>query len=66
MSVSAMRVYEYVLICDHCGVMEVYHTGDSERGIKVHSITTAIRAASFHRRKRKILCPICTEEAKKS
>lgn len=61
MSISAWRVYEYVLECDRCGVEEVYHSEDHENGIRIHSIPTARKAAQFHRVNGKDLCHICYE-----
>lgn len=61
MSITASKVYEYVLECDECGIMEVYHTGDSDREIFVHSLQTAKRAALFHKCGSKTLCHICYE-----
>ncbi len=66
MSVRVMRVYEYVIECDKCGWMDIYHTGDEDRGIKIHTVSTAMRASGFHRRKRKLLCPICFEKEKEA
>ena len=66
MSILVSRVYEYALECDQCGFMEVYHTGDSDRGVVVHSVPTAKRAALFHVCKRgdgnKVLCHKCYME----
>lgn len=64
MSVSAWRVYEYSVECDVCGNYEVYHTDDSDRGVLVHSIPTAIRASGFHRYRGILLCPMCYEDKK--
>lgn len=61
MGITASKVYEYVLECDKCGIMEVYHTGDLDRGVFVHSLSTAKRAASFHKCGSKTLCHICYE-----
>ena len=62
MAVKTMKVYEYVVECDQCGYMEVYHTGDEDRNIRIHGAVTAIRAAGFHRRHVGLLCGICTEK----
>lgn len=61
MSVEAIRVYEYSVVCDRCEFFEIYHTGDEDNGVRVHSITSAIKAARFHRAGRKVLCPLCWE-----
>lgn len=62
MAMTIMRVYEYMVECDACGIMEVYHTGDEDRGIRIHSAKSAIRGADFHHRRGKLLCNICTEK----
>ena len=62
MAVTTMRVYEYMVECDACGIMEIYHTGDEDRGIRIHSAESAVRGAGFHRRHGELLCGICTEK----
>ena len=61
MGVRALRIYEYWVECDKCENEEVYHTGDIDRSVFVHSIASAIRAAGYHKRGGKLLCPICNE-----
>ena len=62
MGATAMRVFEYYMECDQCGYGEVMHTGDMDHNIRVHSLSSAIRACQYHKLKNgKILCHICYE-----
>lgn len=61
MGVKSIMIREYVVECDICGYEEVYHSFDVDRGITVHTIPTAIRAANFHKHKGVLMCPICYE-----
>lgn len=62
MSVQCMRCYEYTVTCDRCEAQEVYHTGDSDHGVVVHSIGSAIRASGYRRMNGRHLCPECQKE----
>ena len=59
MAVKVRKVNEYDVECDECGYEEVLYSYDQDNGVIVHSIETAMRAARFHKRKGKCLCPIC-------
>ena len=61
MGIRATKVFEYDVECDRCGRYEYYHTNDEDNGIRVHSITSAMKAARFHKTGKEILCPICWE-----
>ena len=61
MGITAMKCFEYWVVCDNCGRDEVYHTNDEDNGVLVHSIQSAIRAARFHKSKGKLYCPFCYE-----
>ena len=63
MAVTVMRVSEYDVECDECGYEEVLYSYDQANGVIVHSIATAMKAARFHKRKGKCLCPICYENS---
>lgn len=63
--INVLRVFEYDIICDKCGVNEVLHTGDSDGEICVHNIHTAIKSAGFHRSKGRLLCDECFKKEKK-
>ena len=58
-SISVLICNEYVVECDKCGVQEVYHTGDIDHGIWVHTERTARQASGYHYLKGQLLCPIC-------
>ena len=62
MSVIVMRCFEYTVTCDKCGAQEVYHTGDTDRGVHVHSIRDAVLASGYkvsRKRNGTLLCPEC-------
>ena len=61
MSVNVLKVFEYSLICDCCGVEEVLHTGDydSQNDIFVHNIITAVKCSGFHKTNGQLLCNDC-------
>lgn len=61
MAISVLKVNEYIVECDKCGFEEVYHTGDMDNGITVHSIVSAMKAAKFHKCQAGVLCSICYE-----
>ena len=61
MGITAMKCFEYWVVCDNCGRDEIYHTNDKDNGVLVHSIQSAIRAARFHKSKDKLYCPFCYE-----
>ena len=61
MGITAMKCYEYWVVCDKCGRDEIYHTNDQDNGVLVHSIPSAIRAARFHESKGKLYCSFCYE-----
>jgi len=62
--ITVLRIFEYNMVCDKCGVNEVLHTGDSDDNIFVHNIHTAIRLAGFHMSKGKLLCDDCFNNKK--
>lgn len=68
MSVSVMRCFEYSVECDKCGYLEVYHTGDWDNGVYVHSIRDAVRASQFKPSKKRngmLLCQRCLRDEEK-
>lgn len=64
--INVLRVFEYDMACDECGVNEVLHTGDSDRETYVHNIHTAIKLAGFHRSRGQLLCDECFKKEKKN
>ena len=63
--IRVLRVYEYDMVCDCCGVNEVLHTGDCPDDIFVHDISSAIKGARFHRSHGQLLCEDCFKNRKK-
>lgn len=61
MGISVLKVYEYSMVCDICGIEEVLHSGDhpDDVDVYVHNIHTAIKVAGFHRSKGRLLCDDC-------
>lgn len=59
MGISVLKVYEYSMVCDICGIVEVLHTGDNPDDVYVHNIHTAIKGAGYHRSKGRLLCDDC-------
>lgn len=65
MSVSVMRCFEYTVTCDRCGAWEIYHTGDEDRSVRVHTMRTAVRASGYRPGRKMngvLLCPECQRE----
>ena len=61
MSVEVKNIHRYIVVCDVCARLEEFVTDDLERGIFVHTVNTAIRAAGYHRHRGVLLCPVCYE-----
>jgi len=59
MGIVCTKIFEYVLTCDKCNFEEVYHTGDWDNGVRVHSIDSAVKASKFHVTKQGYLCDSC-------
>ena len=59
MSVRVMRCFEYWVECDSCGAFECYHTGDTDNGIRIHSLRTAEKASGYKRINGLFCCPKC-------
>lgn len=64
MGISIMRVFEYYLECDKCGVSDCVHTGDSADDNYVHNRDSAIKVCGFHRSKGNLLCEECFKKTK--
>jgi len=64
MGISIMRVFEYYLECDKCGVSDCVHTGDSANGNYVHNRDSAIKVCGFHRSEGNLLCEECFKKTK--
>ena len=65
MGFTALRFWEYSMVCDVCGVEEVLHTNDNADDIYVHNKATAIKAARYHQCKEQLLCDECFEKRRK-